>query len=327
VEVSLLDPGGGEVLVTAQTEIHRAAPHLMGIGGGVRAVAGDAAALAAEGGVRELGLVEAFLHVGVAGQTKLPPGSFHEDDLPFTRLLVAEVALLVGKGRVDEVIQQLRLLRPVRVVALGASGAGDGLAEVRFLERGVRGVVTGLAKLRLGLGQVKDPLRTGWLALVRGVAGGAAQVHRAVPHRLVDLRLDVGVAAEAEVFRRLPAVDTPLQQVFARAAVGIMTDDATPGAHGSVQEELVRLRLFVAVAGEAQLVALGGQSNLGFVLFLEDLVAGVTPHLDGRMHHGRRGFVGVAPGAGGVINPPAALRLPNGGVFNPVLSEAHQCKG
>jgi len=313
--------------VTTQAEIHRTAAHLMGIGGGVRAVAGNAAALAPESAVGELGLVEAFLDVGVATQAELAAGAFDQGDAPVPRRLMAEVALLVGERGVDEIVHQLRLVRAVGVVALGAGGAGEGLAEVRFLERGVDGVVTGLTKLRLGLGQMKGAFRASWFTLVRGVTGGAAQVHGAVPHRLIDLRLDVGVATQAKVLRRLTAFHTALEQMLVRAAVGIVTGCATPAAHGSVHEKLTRLRLLVAVAGGAQLVAFGGQSDLGFVLFLEDLVAGVTPHLDGRMHHGRRGFLGVAPGAGGVVSPPAALRRSNSGVFDPVLSEAHQCKG
>jgi len=55
-------------------------------------------------------------------------------------------------------------------------------------------------------------------------------------------------------------------------------------------------------------------------------MAGVAPQLDRWMDDGRRSFLGVALGAGGVVSPPAALRLPNGGVFNPVLSEAHHCE-
>src|SRR3990172_2799167 len=94
VQVSLLDPGGGEVFVTTQAEIHRTAAHLMGIGGGVRAVAGNAAALAPETAVGELGLVEAFLDVGVATQAELAAGAFDQGDAPVPRRLMAEVALL-----------------------------------------------------------------------------------------------------------------------------------------------------------------------------------------------------------------------------------------
>lgn len=112
------------------------------------------------------------------------------------RLLMTGVTLLVGKRGMPVVVEQLRLVGTVRVVALTAAGAGKRLVKVSCLQRGITRIVTVQAKRRLRLGEVEDTFRCACrVALVSGVTSGAAQIHGCMLLWFVDLRRDVAMAA------------------------------------------------------------------------------------------------------------------------------------
>lgn len=261
----------------------------------MRAVTGDAAGFTGQCRMGGLGLVQTLLHIGVAGQAEFAPGSFHQGHPTLPQRLVAGITLFFAEGRVNKIVQQLGLLGAVWVVALAATGPRDGLVEMGCLHSGVAHVVAVQAKLWLWLGQVEEIFRhTCRVVLMSRVAGGAAQIHGRMLNRLLDLRLDVSVATEAEILGWLSALRPATQQMLGLATVGVVAGRALPGANRRVKRKLGCCRPLVVVTRETELVALGGQKDLGFVLLLADLVTAVTAHFHRGVDHRTSGLVRVA---------------------------------
>lgn len=295
MEESLLRPRLSQIGVAAQAEVHRPAADLVRVGGRMRAVTGDAAGFTGQCRMGGLGLVQTLLHIGVARQAEFAPGSFHQGAASLPRRLVTGVALLFAEGRVNKIVEQLGLLGAVWVVALAATGPRDGLVEMGCLHGGVASVVAIQAKLRLWLGQVEETLRhTCRVVLMSRVTGGAAQIHGRMLNRLLDLRLDVSVATQAEILGWLSGLRPATQQMPGLATVGVVAGRALPGAYRRVKRKLGCCGALVVVTRVTELVALGGQKDLGFVLLLADLVTAVTSHFHRGMDHRTSGLIPMA---------------------------------
>ena len=143
----------------------------------MRVVAGDAFASCA--GVLHLRRFNRLGFIVVAGKAERSAISVGQNDFSVLRRLMAAVAHFVFEGIVQKRLHQLRLRRLMRIVALQATGAFEGLAYVRFLQAGVFRVVALDAQRRNAFLQVRFKLNLSSLAiLVSDVAGIAAHIER-----------------------------------------------------------------------------------------------------------------------------------------------------
>src|SRR5450759_2956319 len=95
---------------------------------GVRVVTSDAFSLGS--GMRHLGLVNLLDLVAVTGRAQCFCVGVGQDNFAVFRGRVADLASFVRKWRMAKFLQQLRLRRLVRIVALGAARGRKGLPLV-----------------------------------------------------------------------------------------------------------------------------------------------------------------------------------------------------
>ena len=241
------------------------------------------------------------LNIRMALEAKFAARAFHQlhRGLSGFRLGVASGAGVALEGRVQEVIDQLGAVGTVRIVTFAAAAAREGLASVRLLDAGLRGVVAGEAQVWLRRRQMEDALRlAGRFALVRGVAGGAAHLHGRVLDRLLQLRGDVFVAAQAKILGGLTIVGRLPKEIGVRAAVRLVTGDAGFLVERRMQGKLPCLGPLVLVAGVAKSVAFRRQGDVDLLAESRDRMAGVAAHLDRGVNGRAGGFCGMTILAG-----------------------------
>ena len=285
VEEGLFDPRLCQIGVASQAELDGIAPGLMGKGTGMRTVTGQAIACDHRGVLRFC-FVETLLHIRVAGQAQLAARPFDQHDLALLRCGVARVALFFRKRQVREIVDELRAVGTVGIVAFRTTGNSKWLACVRRLNGGILRVEAIQAEGRIGLGQVEDSVGVaGRFSLVYDMAGGATQVDSSMWDCLANLSGNLFVAAETEVIRGLPSLSGAAQQMSVGARVRVVTINTLSASNGPVKTSLRGLRSLVFMTGEAQFVGLCCQPNKRLFFVFLNRVAGVAPSLNGGMHN------------------------------------------
>lgn len=187
-----------EIGMTVEARTHRPKTELVRIEGRVRTVAPHAPGIQFQCSVWNCRLREFLFDIRVATQTIRPARPFHQRDLPFLGLSVADIARAIGEGRVSEVVNELLSLGAVRVVTFGTSAIGKRLILVRLLQPCFTSVVTAQAQVGQTLHEMEFSFRLiRRLAPVSHVAGRAPHIHRSVQDRFLNLRGNLTVAAQA----------------------------------------------------------------------------------------------------------------------------------
>ena len=167
--------GLGLIGVAAHAYGHWIGANEAWIPAGVGIVAVGAIALCAR--MREFCRGNLLRHFVVAGRAQRRNLGLGKLDLPPLGRFVANLAGLIGEGRMHVSLHQLGQLRLVRIVAVRANGAREGLTFVRFNQLTVLDVVTISAQRRSDLRQVKVKLGLARLAsLMRHMTSLAAHI-------------------------------------------------------------------------------------------------------------------------------------------------------
>ena len=147
----LFRPQSCLVSVAAQAYVHGVWLRQPGGFGGMRIV--TIRAIAHRSGMLNLGFVDLFRLIGVAGKAQLPWARRCQGDLAVLQWLVAGAAGAAAaiERRVHHGLHQLGTVRLVRIMALKTIGFRERLIVVRFLQRSIVAVVTIKAEPGSGL--------------------------------------------------------------------------------------------------------------------------------------------------------------------------------
>jgi hypothetical protein len=120
----------GLIAVASEARAHRVRLQEAGTLAGMWIVAGDAFSLGS--GMRHLGLVNLLDLIAMTGRAECSRIGIRQNHFAIFRRRVADLASPVGKGRMRELLHQLRLRRLMGIVALGTSSRAKGLPLVRL---------------------------------------------------------------------------------------------------------------------------------------------------------------------------------------------------
>ncbi len=287
------------IRVAGQTGAHRIRLQKSRSLSRMRIMAGDAFSL--RSGMRHLGLVDLLHLLAVTSGAQGARVGVGQDNFAILRRRVAHVAGLLGKRRMRELLQQLRLRRLVRIMALRTGGRCKRLALVSFHQRGVFDVVAFDAKLGNGTFQViVEFLLTFFADFVGDVASVASHVQRGMPATFFrDIR-PLRVASEAEIVFLLAR--RRLQQLkFIIRGMRIMALDAVPNRR-RMDRSFEGRRVLIGMAGDAQgLRSRGDQLDAGDVLVDPDLMTSSAAHRDRGVNGLALRLLFMAPDARGAV--------------------------
>jgi hypothetical protein len=147
-----------------------------------------------------LGFIDLLDLIAVAGGAERSGVGIGKDNFAIFRGRVAHIASLVGEGRVSELLQQFRLCRLVRIMALRASGCGKRLPLVCLDETRIFDVMAIYAECRDSLRQVIIEFLFSLFAdVMGGVASVTAHVESGVPAAFLRHIHTLVVAIETKV--------------------------------------------------------------------------------------------------------------------------------
>ena len=139
-------------------------------------------------------------HFVVAGRAQRRNLGLGQLDLPTLGRFVANLAGLIGEGRMHVSLHQLGQLRLVRIVAVRANGARERLTFVRFNQLTVLDVVTIGTQCRNCLRQMERKFVFGWVTrLVRHVTSVAAHIEGRMPAAFFGNVNALGMAFKTKV--------------------------------------------------------------------------------------------------------------------------------
>lgn len=289
----------GDFAVAIETDGYAGALRQAGLAAGMRAV--TVGAFAGSAGMLNFCGFNLLGFVIVASDTEGFRVALGEDNFAVFRGSVADVALLIGEGRMGKLRHQLGSGGLMRIVASDAIGLFEWLILVRLLQIGIAGIVAIETKRRRPFGQMKIVFQFAQLAgFVGGMAGIATHIESGVAAALGWYVLAGIMASEAEILFGI-AGNWFEQLILVIGNVGVVALEAI--AHrGRVNRTFNIGRFFVGVAGQAESHGSGGDElDVSDVAIDANFVATGAAHSHSGVHGFALGFVLVAGDAGGRI--------------------------